>query len=155
MPPQRCLYRYSLPLAVQTTLACLLIFKLLFQFQMSHSRKVYMKSRANWAGVIADCSNIVWREVFQADSPVDALNSVLVEISERRFPLKLFVVVVRTEPGLMMTADEPSVKSKLLTVNGLNCAHTRLGRIMLVSVLQPSVYILMLRMSTMNTLKMF
>lgn len=54
-----------------------------------HSRKVYLKSRANWADVIADCSNIVWRDVFQADSPVDALNSVLVEISERRIPSKI------------------------------------------------------------------
>ena len=45
-----------------------------------------MKSRANWAGVNADFNNIVWRDVFQADSPVEALNSLLFAINERRIP---------------------------------------------------------------------
>ena len=53
------------------------------------SRKVFLKSRANWTGVIADFNNIVWREVLHSDSPIDSLNSVLLNISERRIPSKI------------------------------------------------------------------
>ena len=53
------------------------------------SRKVILKSRANWAGVNDNFNNIVWREVFQADSPIEALNSLLFAISERRIPSKI------------------------------------------------------------------
>ncbi len=53
------------------------------------SRKVFLRSHANWAGVTADFDNIVWRDVFQADRPIEGLNCVLLAISERRIPSKV------------------------------------------------------------------
>ena len=53
------------------------------------SRKVFLKSRANWAGVNADFNNIVWQEVYQADSLIEVLNSLLFAISESPYyPIK-------------------------------------------------------------------
>ena len=53
------------------------------------SRKVFLKSRVNWAGVRADFDTINWHDIFQADCPVTALNGALLSISERRIPCKV------------------------------------------------------------------
>lgn len=52
----------------------------------SYSRSVFMKSRINWEGVRNDVSNIVWRDILHAPSPVDSLNDALQHIFERRVP---------------------------------------------------------------------
>ena len=53
------------------------------------SRKVFLKSRANWDAIVADIEGIFWPDIFRADCPVEALNAVLLSIGERRIPSKI------------------------------------------------------------------
>ena len=52
------------------------------------SRKVFLKSRADWNGVNSDMTGLIWKDVFGAESPIEALNKKLLEISERRIPTR-------------------------------------------------------------------
>ena len=53
------------------------------------SRTVHLKARANWNGVISDLENVSWGGIYRAESPIDALNNVLLEISNRRIPTRI------------------------------------------------------------------
>ena len=57
--------------------------------EFSITRKVYLKSRANWSGVISDLQSMVWGDIYRSESPVDALNDALLAISNRRIPSKI------------------------------------------------------------------
>lgn len=52
------------------------------------SRIVYLKSRANWAGINADLNDVCWSGIYNADCPVSSLNDALISISNRRIPHK-------------------------------------------------------------------
>ena len=45
-------------------------------------------SRANWPGVSTDIENINWGNIYSADCPISALNTVLLSVVERRIPRK-------------------------------------------------------------------
>ena len=71
---------------------CLLAFKLKMLFKIPDvrfSRKVYLKGRANWAGVVNDVENLDWHNVFQSPNMIDSLNSALVGILNNRIPSKI------------------------------------------------------------------
>ena len=53
------------------------------------TRKVYLKSRADWNGVISDMESMVWSDIYRAASPIDSLNNALLAISNRRIPTRI------------------------------------------------------------------
>ena len=53
------------------------------------TRKVFLKSRADWNGVTSDIESIVWGDIYRSESPVDALSDALLAISNRRIPTKI------------------------------------------------------------------
>ena len=55
------------------------------------SCKVYLKSRADWHGVNRDLGKIKWTDVFRSEDKVGALNSVLINIINRRIPTKVIM----------------------------------------------------------------
>ena len=59
------------------------------------TRRVYLKSRANWSGVISDIGGIAWGDIYRSESPIDTLNDALLTISNRRIPTK----IIRSRSG--------------------------------------------------------
>ena len=57
--------------------------------ELSYSRKIYLKSQADWNGALSDLNNIAWPELYKQAEPVVTLNEELVTIIERRVPSKL------------------------------------------------------------------
>lgn len=53
------------------------------------SKRVLLKSRANWEAMSNEVQAIVWREVFGHESPVDKLNSIVSDIISRHIPSKV------------------------------------------------------------------
>ena len=55
-------------------------FKLIVDFEVPNitfSRTVHLKSRADWTGIPRDISNINWSTIYSSDSQIDSLNSAL------------------------------------------------------------------------------
>ena len=53
------------------------------------SRRIYLKSRANWNNIACDLRNVSWSDIFKSDSPDVALNDALMHIITRRIPSKI------------------------------------------------------------------
>ena len=53
------------------------------------SKKVYIKSRANWDTISGDIANISWPQIFNDNDPASRLNSILVDIIDRRIPSRI------------------------------------------------------------------
>ena len=67
-------------------------FKLTVDFElpnMMFSRKVYLKSRADWPGIIRDINNIKWSDIYNSNTRIGALNSSLLNIINCRIPTKV------------------------------------------------------------------
>ena len=70
---------------------------------MSYSRKIYLKSRADWNGILGDLNSIAWPELYKQAEPVIRLNEELVTIIERRVPSRL--IYFRNSDKAWFTAD--------------------------------------------------
>ena len=70
---------------------------------VSSSRKVYLKSQGNWRGVESDILNLDWRQIYQQEDPIEALNAASLEIIDRRIPSR--VVTFRSKDKAWFTDD--------------------------------------------------
>lgn len=55
---------------------------------VSASKKVYLKSRANWDAVCSDLSNATWSNIYHDPEPASRLSDLLCGVLERRVPSK-------------------------------------------------------------------
>ena len=53
------------------------------------SRRIYLKSRANWNNIARDLMDVSWNDIFKSDEPEVALNDTLMNIVSRRIPSKV------------------------------------------------------------------
>ena len=67
-------------------------FKLIVDFEVPNitfSRTVHLKSRADWTGISRDISNINWSTIYSSNNQIESLNSALLNIISRRIPTKV------------------------------------------------------------------
>ena len=62
------------------------------------SRHVFFKSKANWDNIRDDLLNLQWRNVFNAPCPVSSLNVALLDIISRRIPSKVIKNKINDKP---------------------------------------------------------
>ena len=65
---------------------------------ITFSRKVFIKSRADWVGVRADVQSIRWGDVYGAVCPITHLNQLLTGIISRRIPSKIIKTRMNDKP---------------------------------------------------------
>ena len=56
---------------------------------MSFSRKIYLKSRADWDSIYSDLLTSDWNSIYRNDDVASCLNDHLVNIIERRVPSRV------------------------------------------------------------------
>ena len=56
---------------------------------ISTSKKVYLKSRANWGAVCSDLSNVSWSNIYCDPEPASRLSDLLCGVLDRRVPSKI------------------------------------------------------------------
>ena len=62
------------------------------------NRKIFLKNRVDWDCVVSKVSHISWRQVFTSASPVDALNSHLLDIINECVPSKILRFRLKDKP---------------------------------------------------------
>ena len=65
---------------------------------ISFSRKVYLKSRANWNGVLNDLSEIHWSNIYRSPNFIERLNDNLGTVIDRRIPSKVLKFRIKDKP---------------------------------------------------------
>ena len=56
---------------------------------ISISRKVYLKSRANWNGILLDLSVLNWPDIYRQIDPISSLDAALLTIIEKHVPSRI------------------------------------------------------------------
>ena len=56
---------------------------------VSFSKKVYLKSRANWNGILLDLALLDWPDLYNQIDPVSSLNTALLTIIEKHVPSRI------------------------------------------------------------------
>ena len=56
---------------------------------VSFSRKIYMKSRADWGGILHDLSVINWPDVYRQENSIASFNDICTKIIDKHIPSKV------------------------------------------------------------------
>ena len=80
------------------------------------SKKVYLKSRADWNAILHDLMALSWSDIYKNLNIIECLNDHLRLIIERRILSKLLRFCLKDKHGLMLNANFPIMQSKKLTI---------------------------------------
>ena len=65
---------------------------------ISFSKKVYLKSRADWTGICNDLIALHWSDIYRSQNVIECLNDQLGSIIERRIPSKILRFRIKDKP---------------------------------------------------------
>ena len=71
--------------------------------EISSSRKIYLKSRGDWNGVLSDLSLLNWSYYYHLDDAIEALSIAIVEVIDRRIPSR--IVTFRNKDKAWFNSD--------------------------------------------------
>ena len=71
--------------------------------EISSSRKIYLKSRGDWNGVLSDLSHLNWQHFYHHDDSIGPLSASIVEVIDRRVPSR--VIAFRSKDKAWFNED--------------------------------------------------